>query len=242
MNRNQAVKVVLTAVAFMFVTGCGGGSKEGGGSPLPAGTEDIPVDFFGELSVDVTNDFFAGSWKTKGYSIREADEKIDVESLLTAGADGSISTPSVKPLFDYSAGDFGIPDYYGNGACERVVIQDGVIGQQEIGNLLNASLTYEVIDTGFNPIVRFTLKGESAPACCVRPRSEFDYLVDPSEDSSALAALVDEGAYNSQCEGFDTTLQPYETMVGYLVVGARKNELALMDDDSDFVVILTRSE
>lgn len=214
-------------------------SEAGFDESLPQESEE--PDFFGELTVDVS-DTIVGTWKVQSYSLAGNEEEdaalgIGTESVLTFAADGAISGLSALPLFDYREYvEAGPGPYY----CENTIAPADLVGRTGImpaawfepdfnntNGFIDGTISYELVETPFNPIIRFIVSGLRYTMCCD------GYIYDDDPNS-----------YGQCGDDFQPEYYEIEDRRGYLVIGARENELALLrdadDDFNGYVVILTR--
>lgn len=236
-NRFLALGMFL----LMSAWGCGGGTP-GASDSSEGSSNGPPVDFFGELSVDV-GEVIAGTWTVRGYETwASPDENASFESTLTFSSDGSITGEPNYPIF-YSSPitpqSYAVPSA-ATTECSQFFVPDGVVGATAYGNsyyfesldpslllLLNPSMTYEVVETEFNPIIKFSLGGKSFRTCCV-----------PIDAGGGGAALTVAEA----CPDYSNELLDWGPSVkGFTVIGAKENAIAFMTD-WDLLIVMTRVE
>lgn len=235
---------IIGLATWLALVGLACGSEDlgevGFDESLPEESEE--PDFFGELTVDVS-DTIVGTWKVQSYSWggneeRDAELGIGTESVLTFAADGAISGLSAPPLFNYV--EYVEAGPYSYSYCENAIAPADLVGRTGIapaawfelnlditGGFIDGRITYELVETPFNPIIRFIVSGLQYTMCCD------GYIYDDDPNS-----------YGQCDDDFQPEYYEVEDRRGYLVIGARENELALLKDGDDdfngYVVILTR--
>lgn len=216
----KTLSITLLIALALTVPSCGGGASNQNASENPNGvnpaeSEGLPADFFGELSIDVSK-AIVGTWGVKGYYFGKfTDESQDGsfgESTITFAPDGTLSTFSAPPLFDFPEFTVTAPEQ-----CLAYIVPDGVLGTISHSALIDASMTYETVETDFNPFIRFIITGRNFTDCCA---------FEVGECSSFVPKIIDD----------------VKLSVGYLVIGAKEGKIALMNQGSDFIAILTKVE
>lgn len=262
MKTRSSAKLVGGMVVLLLL-GCASAKVGDSADPSPGesagpepAVEDL-VDFYGQLTVDVASEI-VGTWTLKGYSLgldpsdEEDGQYVEYPVLtVTFHPDGTITPPTAPPLMD-----FGTISTY-EPRCEGEVLPEGIVGStvadygwsprdgKYFYGAVNPRLTYQVIETLFNPLVRLTAaNGGSFTSCCPGSFDDSSALVFKSqvEEGEEEGVSQEEEDYCvTESELYQSPLEPLEWVTGQLVVvGAKEGALALLGPEGQYLAILER--
>jgi hypothetical protein len=144
--------------------------------------------------------YIQDTWSIQSFPITDVPT-IEDAITVTLGADSAMDTFAVPPLFEYVEFIYEKPISGDGNSCVEFVSDapDGAImyGTTDRGfTVFDATIEYELVDTGFDPIIRFIIAGTFYPACCgtrlgACAESEFDPT---THEEQRISGFVIEGA------------------------------------------------